>query len=132
MPSRYEPGQHLLRNGVHVRAELAERHAAVLRHHPRAVQVPQALVRVRLRACPALSLAACEDTARDGAQGRWQAVRRLAEETAVARGVQTPRSFGHRGPWVHAVYAAHAGSAWQCVAQSARAHTAMRMLPLYV
>ena len=52
-PGSVQAGRHLLRNGVHVRAQLAERHAAVLRHHPRAVQVPQALVRVRLRACAA-------------------------------------------------------------------------------
>lgn len=45
-----QAGQYLLRDGIHVRAQLAERHAAILRHHPRAVQVPQALVRVRLHA----------------------------------------------------------------------------------
>lgn len=41
---------HLLCNGVHVRAELPQRHPAVLRHHAGPVQLAQPLVRVGLQA----------------------------------------------------------------------------------
>ena len=41
---------HLLSNGVHVRAQLAKGHTLVLRHHARPVELPQPLVRVSLRA----------------------------------------------------------------------------------
>lgn len=39
---------HLLSNGIDMRRELPQRHSTVLRHHARAVQVAQPLVRVGL------------------------------------------------------------------------------------